>query len=233
MPGFFCPRFHFYVAVKIDTVSENTAPNNIVLVGLMGAGKTTIGRLLARAFDRPFVDTDHEIEARTGVKVPVIFEIEGEAGFRMREAQVIADLCRRRGIVLATGGGAVLKEENRAALRASGQVIYLNAQPTDLWQRTRYDQNRPLLRGADPQGRLVELYSERDPLYRHVAHMVADTGRQSPRLLAGKIEQQLREQWAQLSATQSGLNSDPTANAQPEGDELKCTTKHESNCASI
>ena len=167
------------------------------------------------------------------MKVPVIFEIEGEAGFRVRETQVIADLCNRRGIVLATGGGAVLKEENRVAIRASGQVIYLNAKPADLWQRTRYDQNRPLLRGADPEARLVELYIERDPLYRNVAHMVADTGRQSPRLLAGKIEQQLREQWAQLSAPQHGLDSDQATSAQPKDDELKCKAKREPTCASI
>ncbi len=161
----------------------------------MGAGKTTIGRMLARAFGRPFVDSDHEIEARTGVKVPVIFEIEGEAGFRARESQVIGELCLRPGIVLATGGGAVLMAENRMVLRDSGQVVYLNAQPLDLWQRTRHDQNRPLLRGADPEGRLRELFAQRDSLYREVAHMVVETGRQSPRLLAGKIEQQLRSLW--------------------------------------
>ena len=181
-------------ADKILPVTD-VHPNNIVLIGLMGAGKTTIGRLLARAFDRPFIDSDHEIEARTGVKVPVIFEIEGEAGFRAREAQVIAELCSRRDIVLATGGGAVLGAGNREVLREAGTVIYLNAQPEDLWQRTRHDQNRPLLRGADPAGRLVELHTQRDPLYRQVAHVMVETGRQSPRLLAGKIEKILRESW--------------------------------------
>ena len=197
----------------------------------MGAGKTTIGRLLARAFGRPFIDSDHEIEARTGVKVPVIFEIEGEAGFRAREAQIIDELCRRSGIVLATGGGAVLNPENRAALHASGVAIYLHAQPGDLWLRTRHDQNRPLLRGADPEGRLVQLYAERDPLYREVAHIVMDTGRQSPRLLAGKIEQQLLNMGSQAASSSEPQSiSDAPADAALNLSESVCT---EPNCASI
>lgn len=161
----------------------------------MGAGKTTIGRLLARHFGRAFIDSDHEIEARTGVKIPVIFEIEGEAGFRLREAQVIAELTARKSIVLATGGGAVLAECNRYALNSTGYVIYLRAQPADLWQRTQHDRNRPLLRTTDPEARLRELYTERDPLYREVAHLIVDTGRQSSYLLAGKLEQQIRDAW--------------------------------------
>lgn len=177
--------------------------NNIALVGLMGAGKTTIGRLLARAFDRQFVDSDHEIEARTGVKVPVIFEIEGEQGFREREAQIIAELTQRDGIVIATGGGAVLNPDSRRALHGTGVVIYLHAQPADLWQRTRHDQNRPLLRAANPQARLTELYVLRDPLYRETAHVVVETGRQSPRLLAGNIEAQLRSLWIKPEALQA------------------------------
>ena len=169
--------------------------NNLVLVGLMGAGKTTIGRLLAKAFARTFADSDHEIEALTGVKVPVIFEIEGEPGFRSREARVIAELAGRQDLVIATGGGAILNPASRITLHACGVVIYLHAQPADLWQRTRHDQNRPLLRAADPLARLAELYDVRNPLYRETAHLVVDTGRQSPRLLAGRIEQQLRESW--------------------------------------
>jgi shikimate kinase len=179
---------------------ENTE-RNIYLVGLMGAGKTTIGRLLARHFRREFVDADHEIEARTGVKIPVIFEIEGEAGFRQREAQVISDLTAKTGIVLATGGGAVLAERNRRALSGSGYVIYLRAQPGDLWQRTQYDRNRPLLRTADPESRLRELFAERDPLYREVAHLIVDTGRQSAHLLAGKLEQQVRDAWMSYASS--------------------------------
>jgi shikimate kinase len=174
---------------------------NIYLVGLMGAGKTTIGRLLAKHFGRPFFDSDHEIEARTGVKVPVIFEIEGEEGFRQRESQVIAELTARPGIVLATGGGAVLDPANRTALKSTGHVVYLRAQPPDLFQRTQQDRNRPLLRTADPEGRLRELYVARDPLYRETAHMIMDTARQSPHLLAGRLEQQIRNTWMNFAST--------------------------------
>lgn len=167
----------------------------------MGAGKTTIGRLLARHLGRSFVDSDHEIEARTGVKVPVIFEIEGEAGFRQRESQVIAELTRREGIVLATGGGVILDPANREALRSSGFVVYLRAQPSDLWQRTQQDRNRPLLRTADPEARLRQLHAERDPLYCETAHLIVDTGRQSAHLLAAKLEHQLRSTWMNFAST--------------------------------
>ena len=176
-------------------------PRNIILIGLMGAGKTTIGRLLARHFSRSFVDSDHEIEARTGVRIPVIFELEGEAGFRARESQVLGDLVLRENIVLATGGGAVLAPANRSALREHGLVIYLRAQPADLWHRTQYDRNRPLLRTGDPEARLQELFTVRDPLYQETAHMIVDTGRQSPHMLAGKLEQQLRDQWMNYAST--------------------------------
>lgn len=161
---------------------------NVFLVGLMGAGKTSVGRLLAKRLGKHFVDCDHEIEARTGVRVPVIFEIEGEDGFRARESQVLDALTALTDVVLATGGGAVLRPENRAALTSRGFVIYLRAQPRDLWQRTRHDRNRPLLRTDDPLGRLQDLYAVRDPLYREVADLVVDTGRQS---LAALVEQLL------------------------------------------
>jgi shikimate kinase len=174
---------------------------NIILVGLMGAGKTTIGRLLARHFERTFVDSDHEIELRTGVRIPVIFELEGEAGFRARESQMLEELARRDNIVLATGGGAVLSADNRELLRESGLVIYLRAQPGDLWHRTQHDRNRPLLRTEDPELRLKELYLVRDPLYQEAAHMIVETGRQSPHMLAGKLEQQLRDQWMNYVST--------------------------------
>lgn len=179
----------------------DTQDQNLYLVGLMGAGKTTVGRILARHFARPFVDSDHEIEARTGVKVPVIFEIEGEAGFRQRESLVIAELTKRTGIVLATGGGAIIDPANRAALKTSGFVVYLHAQASDLWQRTQQDRNRPLLRTADPETRLKQLFEERDSLYRETAHLIIDTGRQSPHHLAGKLEQQIRNTWMNFAST--------------------------------
>lgn len=168
-------------------------PENIILVGLMGAGKTTVGKLLARHLNKTFIDSDHEIEHRTGVKIPLIFELEGEAGFRDREAAVIAELCQQRNIVLATGGGAVLREENRRCLGNSGTVIYLRAQVADLWQRTRHDKNRPLLQTANPQAKLQELFTQRDPLYREVADIVMDTGDQNIHSLVRQLEQKLRK----------------------------------------
>ena len=158
--------------------------DNLILVGMMGAGKTTVGRLLARRLKRTFYDSDQEIERRCGVRIPVIFDIEGEAGFRAREVQVIAELCALEGIVLATGGGAVLAEENRRRFAACGTVIYLHARPGYLWQRVRHDRNRPLLATQDPQRKLEELYAVRDPLYREVAGIVLDTGKQSVQVLA-------------------------------------------------
>jgi shikimate kinase len=160
---------------------------NLILVGMMGAGKTTVGRLLARRLKLAFHDSDEEIERRCGVRVPVIFEIEGEAGFRAREAQAIAALCTLDGVVLATGGGAVLAEENRRRLAEHGTVIYLHARPGHLWQRVRHDRNRPLLATPDPQRKLDELYTVRDPLYREVADIVVDTGKQSVQALAKEL----------------------------------------------
>ncbi|KAF0814073.1 Shikimate kinase 1 [Andreprevotia sp. IGB-42] len=154
-------------------------PGNFFLVGLMGAGKTTIGRTLARATDHAFYDSDHEIESRTGVKIPIIFEVEGESGFRERETAMIAELSSLKDVVLATGGGAVLSTENRACLRARGTVIYLRANVDDLYQRTMHDRNRPLLQTANPRERLRELFEVRDPLYREVADLVVDTSRQT------------------------------------------------------
>ena len=166
--------------------------DNLYLVGLMGAGKTTVGRLLARHYGCAFHDSDHEIEARTGVKIPVVFEIEGESGFRKREEGVIAELTAMTGIVLATGGGAVLSAITRDNLRKNGVVIYLRGTPEHLYERTRHDHNRPLLQTEDPLARLRELYQQRDPLYREVADIVVDTGRQGVagmmRVLLGKLD---------------------------------------------
>jgi shikimate kinase len=169
--------------------------DNLYLVGMMGAGKTTVGRSLARRLKLRFFDSDHEIEARCGVKIPVIFEIEGEAGFRAREAQAIAELALMEGIVLATGGGAVLAAGNRALLSAHGTVVYLRATPEHLYERVRQDRNRPLLAGDDPLGRLRELYRERDPLYREIADVVVDTARQSVQVLARGLLEQLGTRW--------------------------------------
>jgi shikimate kinase len=168
---------------------------NLYLVGMMGAGKTTVGRTLARRLKLRFVDSDQEIEARCGVKIPVVFEIEGEAGFRAREAQAIAELTGLEGIVLATGGGVVLLDENRRLLAARGTVVYLRATPEHLYERVRQDRNRPLLATADPLERLRELYLSRDPLYRAVADLVIDTGRQSVQALARGLLEQLGARW--------------------------------------
>lgn len=172
---------------------------NVFLVGMMGAGKSTAGRLVARRLKRPFHDSDHEVERRCGVSIPVIFEIEGEAGFRSREATVIAELTGLEDVVLATGGGVVLSEANRNLLATRGTVIYLHAPPASLYERVRQDRNRPLLATADPQARLQELYAQRDPLYREIADIVVETGRQSVQSLARQLLGRLREEW-KLSA---------------------------------
>ena len=170
-----------------------SANANIYLIGLMGAGKTTVGRHLARSLGRRFLDSDHEIEARTGVRIPTIFEIEGEAGFRQRESQVIAQIAAEHGLVVATGGGAILAPENRRHLAASGTVIYLYAPPETLFARTRQDRNRPLLRVADPLARLRELFVQRDPLYREVADIIVESRDGSAATLAHTVESRLRE----------------------------------------
>jgi 3-dehydroquinate synthase len=169
------------------------AQENIFLVGLMGAGKTTVGRALARKLNKRFVDSDHEIEARSGVSIPVIFEIEGETSFRQREAEAIRSLTGEHGIVLATGGGAVLRPENRELLKARGTVIYLRASVSHILQRTGKDKNRPLLQTADPAKRLEDLAREREPLYREVADIIIDTGRPNISTLVQAILTQLAE----------------------------------------
>jgi shikimate kinase len=167
---------------------------NIFLVGLMGAGKTTVGKLLAKHLHKTFIDSDHELEHRTGVNIPLIFELEGEEGFRAREAGLIAELTQRTDIVLATGGGAVLRPENRQALEENGTVVYLNASVEDLWNRTRYDKNRPLLQTADPKAKLGELFAQRDPLYRQIADIIVTSGHHSVNHVVREVEQRLAVQ---------------------------------------
>ena len=144
----------------------------------MGAGKTTVGKYLAKNLGMDFYDTDQEIEKRTGVRVPTIFEMEGEVGFRKREVLMIDELSQLQNIVLATGGGAVLNAENRENLASRGIVIYLRASVHDLFVRTRFDRNRPLLQNTNPQAKLEQLFAQRDPFYREVAHHIVDTGNQ-------------------------------------------------------
>ena len=168
---------------------------NLYLVGMMGAGKSTVGRLLARRLRLRFIDCDHEIERRCGVAVPLIFDIEGEAGFRARESQVLEELTTMQNLVLATGGGAVLDAANRKRLADAGTVVYLCAKPESLFERVKHDRNRPLLATGDPLTRLRELYVQRDPLYREVADLVVDTGRQSVQTLARAIVDQLAARW--------------------------------------
>lgn len=162
--------------------------NNLFFVGLMGAGKTSIGRLLAKHLDKAFYDTDHEIERRTGVKIPVIFEVETEAGFRKRETAIIEELSQHHNIVMATGGGAVIANENRQLLKQHGTVIYLRAHPDELWLRTRNDKHRPLLQNGDAHAKLTALHAIRDPLYTEVADLIVDTGGQPMLSLVSYIE---------------------------------------------
>jgi shikimate kinase len=149
----------------------------LFLVGLPGAGKSTLGRQLARRLHLRFVDADAELERRLGVSIPTIFEIEGESGFRDREETTIAELTALAAIVLSTGGGAVLRPANRMRLKENGTVVYLHAEPTTLWARIRHSRNRPLLQTADPLARLAELYAQRDSLYRETADHVVESER--------------------------------------------------------
>ena len=159
----------------------------------MGSGKTTIGRALAKKLQKRFIDADHEIEARTGASIPLIFEIEGEDSFRQREADVIADLTTQEGIVLATGGGAILNAESRAFLRERGVVVYLRASVSSIIQRTSHDKNRPLLQTADPKARIEELARQRGPFYEEVAHITIETGRPNVQSVVQNILTQLAQ----------------------------------------
>ncbi|QWE18765.1 shikimate kinase [Polynucleobacter corsicus] len=169
----------------------NSSSNNIFLIGLMGAGKSTVGKLLAKKLGRRFLDADHVIEDRCGVKIPVIFEMEGEEGFRKREAQAINDITAEQDVILATGGGAVLLPENRQLLSERGTVIYLHANPMELWFRTKGSESRPLLKNGDAKKILENLYTIRDPLYREIADYVIETGKPSVNQLVNTLIMQL------------------------------------------
>lgn len=166
----------------------------IFLVGMMGAGKTTLGRQLARYLKRDFFDLDHELEARCGVPVATIFDIEGEAGFRRRETTEL-DICSRQaGIVLATGGGAILAEENREMLKQRGTVVYLRASAAELFRRLERDKTRPLLQTADPQQRIFELVAQREPLYEQVADIIFESGSAPVHVTVKQMLMVLKEQ---------------------------------------
>lgn len=170
----------------------------------MGAGKTTVGRALAKKLNKRFVDSDHEIQARTGASIPLIFEIEGEASFRQREAEIIRELTAQNDIVLATGGGAIMKPENREFLKTRGTVIYLRASVNSILQRTSHDKNRPLLQTADPRQRIEQLAREREPYYLEVAHFIIETGRPNVQSLVQTILSQL-----DLAPASSGQDGKP------------------------
>jgi len=166
---------------------------SVFLIGPMGAGKSTVGRHLAELLQKEFHDTDHEIERRTGASVSLIFEIEGEAGFRRREAAVIEELTARENIVLATGGGVVLSEANRQALHGRGTVVYLKAPLDTLLARTQRDRSRPLLQEGDRRAKLEEIVRLREPLYRAAAHLTIATDHRPAALVAHEIATRLRQ----------------------------------------
>lgn len=167
------------------------SPKNIFLVGPMGTGKSTIGKQLAKLMRWTFDDTDHEIQRRTGVDIPTIFDYEGEAGFRRRECQVVEQLTAREGLVLATGGGVVLSEDNRRLLSSRGCVVYLCCSPEQQYRRTQMDRSRPLLQTEDPQQCLRNLFEQRDPLYREIADLVVSTERRGAMSVAREIIRRL------------------------------------------
>ncbi|MEW6445261.1 MAG: shikimate kinase AroK [Pseudomonadota bacterium] len=166
--------------------------SSIFLIGPMGAGKSTSGRLLARTLGLTFIDSDKVIEERTGATIPLIFELEGEVGFRARERAAIDELTRRENIVLATGGGAILAEENRHALRERGHVVYLHASIDHQMERTAHDRNRPLLQTPNRRATLEALMRMREPLYRQTAHLIIETDGLSPKTVVQRITRGLK-----------------------------------------
>jgi len=160
---------------------------SIFLIGMMGAGKSTVGRLLAKQLDYQFIDADRELEARSGVPIPTIFAVEGEAGFRRREIVLLDELTQRGGVVLATGGGAILDAAMTQAMRGRGLVIYLRASADEIYRRTRQDRTRPLLQTANPRARIDQLLEEREPLYEGAAHLIFQSAASNPRRLVARL----------------------------------------------
>ncbi len=165
--------------------------DNIFLIGLMGVGKTTVGRLVAQQLHYQFKDSDHEIEQRTGASIPLIFELEGEAGFRNRETNMVDELTQENNIVLATGGGVILNADNRRYLRERGKVIYLYADIDTLIERTQHSKNRPLLQTENPRAKLEELMQQRQALYEETAHHRIKTGAEPVKAVVNKILQEI------------------------------------------
>lgn len=174
-----------------------TARANLVLVGPMGAGKTSVGKLLAERLNLKFIDSDRELEIRCGADIPWIFDIEGEAGFRARETEILTELCNQSGILLATGGGAVISETNRNLLKRSGIVIYLSASAEQIYQRVRHDSGRPLLQVENPQEVIAEILASRAPLYQEVADItLCSTDNESPQSMATTVYNEIRQRYA-------------------------------------
>ena len=165
----------------------NSSRRSVFLIGMMGAGKSTVGRLLAQHLGLEFIDADRELEARSGVPIPTIFDIEGEAGFRRREVALLDELSQRPGVVLATGGGAVLDGTMASTLHERGLVIYLRASAEEIYRRTRNDRSRPLLRTDDPRSRIETLLNAREPLYEKAAHLTFQSAASNPRRLVARL----------------------------------------------
>lgn len=168
-------------------------PQKVFLIGPMGAGKSTIGRLLSGELNLPFYDSDREIEERSGADIAWIFDVEGEEGFRKREMKIIDELTQLPQLVMATGGGVIMRKENRDNLAARGTVVYLETEVERQYERTRRDRKRPLLQLEDPKQKLTELYQVRDPLYREIADLIVTTNRGNPRGVIREIKAYLRE----------------------------------------
>ena len=180
------------VRFNCDELHGMIIPERIVLVGPMGAGKSTIGRLLAKELGYRFLDSDKVIEERCGANIPWIFDVEGEEGFRRRETLILRELAQEKQVVIATGGGAVMREENRDCLSQESFVVYLKTSLEQQYDRTRRDRNRPLLQKPNPRAILEALFTERDPLYQRLADLTMYTDRKSPRLVARQLLNRIR-----------------------------------------